>query len=267
MILSFDKPLLMGILNITPDSFYSKDWFSSGCLDLDGILSEINGMIGNGVDIIDIGAESSFGPASQILAEAEWERIEQVTDFFPKDPVVTSIDTWKAEVAEKALQKGAQMINDVTALRGDPRMVDVLMKYQPYVCLMYSAYDTPYAGREEKKYEDVIATISAFLKKQTDLLISRGFPKEKIIIDPGLGFFLSADPKVSWEVIDRLGELKTLGFPILIGPSMKSFLGGEIKDRLSMSLEAAKKCLENGASILRVHDISAHRLGLSYLLK
>lgn len=268
MMLSFDKPLLMGVLNITPDSFSDGGKF----VDAEGEVHEprlrerVLQMISEGADIIDVGAESTYGPQAQVSAAEEWRRLERVLKWivgtrrgaFLRSPFL-SIDTYKSEIAERALQKGAQMINDVTALRGDPRMIEVLVKYQPYVCLMYSAYDTPYAGREEKTYEDVIQTISEFLKKQTSLLIERGFPKEKIIIDPGLGFFLSADPKVSWEVIDRLDELKSMGFPILIGPSMKSFLGGEIKDRLQKSLEAAKKCLENGASILRVHHVKAHK--------
>src|SRR5690606_9918985 len=271
----------MGILNITPDSFSDGGKYFPTTNDEDGhpLLHEmVLQMIEDGADIIDIGAESTFGPQSQVTAEEEWGRLEPVLKlFFPEgenrysrrkkgevvEPrlrnVFVSIDTYKSEVAEKALQMGVSMINDVTALRGDSKMIDVLLKYQPSVCLMYSAYDTPYAGREEKKYDDVIQTISEFLKRQTDLLINRGFPYEKMIIDPGLGFFLSSDPEVSWEVIDRLDGLKSLGVPILIGPSMKAFLGGEIKDRLPKSLEAAKKCLEHGANILRVHHVKEHR--------
>jgi len=247
MRLSFDKPLLMSIVNVTPDSFYER-----------------GEKFPEGADIIDIGAESTFGPDSQVGAEEEWGRLKPILNsFFHSDrsggiPFI-SIDTWKSTVAERALQMGAHMINDVTALRGDPNMIEVLLKYQPYICLLYSAYETPYAGRENKHYDDVMATIKEFLRKQTDLLISRGFPREKIIIDPGLGFFLSTDPKYSWEVIERLSELKTLGFPILIGPSMKSFLGGEIKDRLPKTLEASKQCLRNGANILRVHHVKEHR--------
>lgn len=254
MALSFDKPLLMGILNITPDSFSDGGKF----LDHRKAQEQLQQLIEAGADILDVGAESTFGPEAQITAGEEWARLEPILSSVDFSKVIVSVDTWKAPVAKKALQLGVHMINDVTALRGDPGLIDVLLKYQPYVCLMHSAYSTPYAGRELKHYEDVMQTIVAFLQERTDLLISRGFPREKIIVDPGLGFFLSADPQVSWEVIDRLGELKALGFPILVGPSMKSFLGGEIQDRLPRTLEASQKCLANGANILRVHDVKEH---------
>lgn len=281
MKLSFDKPLLMGILNLTPDSFFDGGKSVQTIHELS--LQKIQKLIADGADIIDVGAESTFGPEAQVTAEEEWGRLEPAlslrvrcggrSNLIPPDVdcrgrpelrdslamTTISIDTWKASVAERALKMGVHMINDVTALRGDPVMIEVLLKYKPYVCLMYSAYDTPYAGRENKQYDDVMATITSFLKAQADLLINRGFPREKIIIDPGLGFFLSTDPKYSWEVIERLEELKPLGFPILVGPSMKSFLGGEIKDRLSRTLEASQKCLENGANILRVHHVKEHR--------
>ena len=260
MKLSFDHPLLMGILNITPDSFSDDGKF----VDVQTIVQRINQLREEGADIIDIGAESTFGPEAQVSTEEEWERLEPVlkslveTQDLAALPVI-SVDTWKADVAEKALQSGVQMINDVTALRGDPRLIEVLLRYEPYVCLMFSAYETSYAGREEKQYDDVIRTIREFLDERTQQLLRRGFPQEKIVIDPGLGFFLSSDPAVSWEVIERLEELTSLGFPVLIGPSMKSFLGGDIKDRLPKTLEASKKCLRYGASILRVHHVKEHR--------
>lgn len=278
MNLSFEKPLLMGILNITPDSFSDGGNF----LTSHEAIHRVKTLLQEGADIIDIGAESTFGPESQVTAEEEWRRLEPVLTALsmkdchsrlPPNPfdsfamTVLSLDTWKAEVAERGLKMGVRMINDVTALRGDPRMMEILMEYHPYVCLMYSAYETPYAGREHKQYEDVVETIKKFLGERTKELMNRGFPREKILIDPGLGFFLSADPKYSWEVIERLNELKELGFPILIGPSMKSFLGGEIKDRLPKSLEAAKKCLENGASVLRVHHVKEHQNMYNQLTK
>lgn len=251
MALSFDKPLLMGILNLTPDSFSDGGKFGN----VEIALKRINEMWQEGADIIDIGAESTFGPEAQVNAEEEWGRLMPTLSRIDYNKIFVSVDTWKAEVAGKALSLGVQMINDVTALRGDPKMIDVLLKYKPYVCLMFSAYESPYAGRENKQYDDVIRTIKEFLHEKAKELLDSGFPREKIIIDPGLGFFLSSDPNVSWEVIDRLSELKSLGFPILVGPSMKSFLGGEIKDRLPKSLDAAEMCLGNGVNILRVHQV------------
>ena len=252
--LNFSRPLLMGILNVTPDSFSDGGKFTSS----KEALEHVNQFIEDGADIIDIGAESTFGPESQITAEKEWKRLEPILTQIKYDEVFVSLDTYKSEVAENALKLGVQMINDVTALRGDDQMMDVLVKYQPYVCLMYSADETPYASRKNHQYDDVIQTLSDFLSKQSHLLLDRGFPKEKIILDPGLGFFLSSDPAVSWEVIDRLEEMKSLGFQILIGPSMKSFLGGNIEERGEKTLEASRKCLKNGADILRIHDVKSH---------
>ncbi len=256
MTIDFKKRLLMGILNITPDSFSDGAQF----IEEKEALRRIGEMLEEGADIIDIGAESTFGPESQISPEVEWERLKPVLTQIDYDRAFVSLDTSKAAVAEQGLKLGVQMINDVTALHGDESMIDVLLKYTPYICLMYSADKSPYATRTDHQYDDVIETVSQFLKKQADLLMRADFPQEKIIIDPGLGFFLSSDPAVSWEVIDRLKELRELGFPILIGPSMKSFLGGEIADRGPASVLAAQKCFENGASILRIHDVSAHRV-------
>jgi dihydropteroate synthase len=255
MNLNFSKPLLMGILNLTPDSFSDGGKYTKG----EDATLRIHKIIQDGADIIDIGAESTFGAEAQVTAEEEWNRLELVLSQIDFEQIFVSLDTSKADIAERGLKLGVQMINDVTALRGDKQMLNVLLKYEPYVCLMYSADETAYATRTNHHYDDVIQTVSDFLKKQSNLLIQAGFPQEKIIIDPGLGFFLSSDPAVSWEVIDRLGELKKLGFPILIGPSMKSFLGGEISDRGPASVDAAKKCIQNTANIVRVHDVKAHQ--------
>ncbi|MDP3975655.1 MAG: dihydropteroate synthase [bacterium] len=253
--LDFHKPLLMGILNLTPDSFSDGGKYG----DPQAALRHLQQLLDEGADMIDIGAESTFGPEAQVSADEEWSRLEPILSQIDFKRVFVSVDTHKAEVAEKALRVGVQMINDVTALRGDSHMIEVLLKHRPYVCLMFSAYNTPYAGREARQYDDVIKSIKIFLRAQTELLISAGFPRDRIILDPGLGFFLSSDPGPSWEVIDRLAELKELGFPILIGPSMKSFLGGEIRDRLPKSLEAGKKCLQNGANIIRMHEVGKYR--------
>lgn len=254
----------MGILNLTPDSFSDGGKFDGP----ESAISRFRQLIEDGADIIDIGAESSFGPEAQVTAEEEWGRLEPVlVSLRGRDdrgnllmiPMI-SIDTWKSDVAEKALQMGARMINDVTALRGDSRMVEVMVEYKPFICLMYSAHETPYAQKTVIQYPDVIETIRQFLLKQTNLLIDRGFPKEKIIIDPGLGYFISSDPKYSWEIIDRLEELQSLGFPILISPSMKSFLGGPIEARLQKTLGASEMCLAHGANILRVHHVREHKV-------
>ncbi len=261
-VLSFDKPILMGILNLTPDSFSDGGLF----FGVQKALDRIEEMTREGADIIDIGAQSTAGPETLVGEEVEWERLEPVLskiDYSKTMPngrqACISVDTFRASVAEKALKLGVQMMNDVTALRGDPRMIDVLLKFKPYVCLMHSSYITPYAGNQEKHFENVMLTIKLFLKSQADKLLEKGFPREKIIVDPGMGRFLSNDPTVSFEVIERLAELKSLEFPILVGPSRKGFLWGEMKDRDERTLEVSRKCLENGANILRIHDVKSHR--------
>lgn len=241
----------MGIVNLTPDSFSDGGVYGDPKKALNRILE----LQREGAGIIDIGAQSSAGPNARISATEEWQRLEPVLTRINYSKTFVSVDTFRAAVAEKALNLGVQMINDVTGLRGDPKMIEVLCRHQPYVCIMHSAYDTSYAGNEEKHFTDIMAVIKSFLKRQTQLLLTRGFPRDRIIIDPGLGRFLSNDPKVSFEVIDRLAELKELGFPILIGPSRKSFLGGAMKDRDKKTTDVCWKAVKNGANILRVHNV------------
>jgi len=253
--MNFDQPKIMGVLNATPDSFSDGGVFDS----MTNAKLRIANLIEEGADIIDIGGEST-GPGSKEVSEKEeLDRITPIIDHIAEnnlmDKVLFSIDTHKSEVAEYALQNGFQIVNDVTALRGDKAMLGVLMKYQPYVVLMYSKDNTARTTTNDIEYEDVIQTIKDFLKKQIDILLEAGFPKEKIIIDPGMGMFVSANPKYSFEIIERLSELKELGWPILIGVSRKSFLGGELEERDKPSAEWSLKAIKNGASIVRMHSV------------
>ncbi|MBU1935600.1 dihydropteroate synthase, partial [Patescibacteria group bacterium] len=179
------------------------------------------------------------------------------------EKVLFSIDTYKAPVAQYALENGFQIVNDVTALRGDPDMIDVLIRYQPYVVLMYSKDDTPRTTTEKVEYDDVIASIKTFLIGQIVDLIDAGFDEDKIIIDPGMGMFVSAEPKYSFEIIERLLELKQLGYPILVGVSRKSFLGGELEERDKPSVELSLKAIQNGASIVRMHAVEEMKKDLN----
>ena len=138
-------------------------------------------------------------------------------------------------------------------------MLEVLLTHQPYYALMYSAYDTPYAQKDPIEYPDVVKTIKTFLQDRVDLLLTAGFPREKIILDPGLGFFISSEARYSWEILERLDEIAAMGYPVLVGPSMKSFLGGEMSERREKTLEASRLALQHGASLLRVHHVPEHR--------
>lgn len=249
----------MGILNITPDSFSDGGKY----LDPDLAMEQVKSLMDQGVDIIDVGAEST-GPGSLDVAEAEeLKRLAPLLDRLLKSGLpsktVFSIDTYKASVAEAALKAGFKMVNDVTALRGDPDMINVLLRYKPYVVLMYSKDATPRTTREAVQYEDVIETIKTFLNDRVQMLLRAGFPKENIILDPGMGAFVSSDPKYSFEIIERLGELKELGYPLLVGVSRKSFLGGALGDRDEASVKWSLQALKNGAGIVRLHNVVLFR--------
>lgn len=248
-------PKIMGILNATPDSFSDGGRFNA----LELAKERIQQMIEEGAGIIDIGGESTGPGSKDVSTEEELARVKPIIDWVAEsgflDRAMFSIDTYKARVAEYALQSGFHVVNDVTALRGDPEIINVLLKYQPYVVLMYAKDPTPRTSSEAVEYKDVMATIIDFLQARADLLIQRGFPKEKIILDPGMGAFLSTNPKYSFEVIERLAELKTLGFPILVGVSRKGFLGGKLEDRDEASVEWSLKALQNGADVVRVHNV------------
>lgn len=252
----------MGILNVTPDSFSDGGINSS----IQQSAISIQQMLQAGADIIDIGGESTGPGSSDVPESEELARVKPVIDYISKNKLTEktlfSIDTYKSSVARYALEHGFGMVNDVTALRGDPNMIDVLLKYKPYVVLMHSKDSTPRTTRETIEYDDVIATIKTFLIERIATLVEAGFPEDRIIIDPGMGMFVSADPKYSFEIIERLSELKALGYPILVGVSRKSFLGGKLEERDKSSVEYSKKALENGASIVRVHDVSLMKQAL-----
>ena len=260
--MNFERPLIMGILNITPDSFSDGGKFDIPEKAWQGIQE----MILAGVDIIDIGGESTGPGSPDISAEEELRRIQPIIDRISQEDlterVTFSIDTYKASVAEYALENGFGMVNDVTALRGDPDMMGVLLKYQPYVVLMYSKDDHPRTTKEAVEYDDVVATIKSFLMERVATLIAEGFPEEKIILDPGMGAFISSIPDYSFEVINRLKELRLLDFPILVGISRKSCLGGQLEERDCPSVEWSLKAIQNGADIIRIHDVPAMRKAL-----
>lgn len=252
--MDFAKPKIMGILNITPDSF------SDGGLYISDFATVISRLISEGADIIDVGGEST-GPGSLYVSfMQEFDRVKPVIDYVYEnkltDRVLFSIDTYKSGIADYALRHGFKIVNDVTALRGDFKMADILVKYKPYVVLMYSKDNTPRTTTESVEYDDVIAAIKTFLSERVNVLLKAGFPKEKIIIDPGMGMFVSANPKYSFEIIERLRELKQLGYPILAGVSRKSFLGGKVEERDYASAGYSKKALQNGASIVRAHNVA-----------
>jgi len=277
--LSLDKPVVMGVLNVTPDSFSDGGKFNS----INSSVKRVGEMVEQGAKIIDIGGEST-GPGSKDVSVMEEIKrvvpvIESVRKKFPD--IFISIDTYKSEVVKAAYKAGADMVNDVTAGRGDPKMFSVVVKCKMPIVLMYSKDSSARTTRDKIQYEDVMRSVSSFLEGRVSEARAQGV--EQVIVDPGMGAFVSGEPKYSFEILRRLSELKSFGLPILIGASRKSFLGGAVgtecrisnteyreekegrvrnsqfgirySNRLEGSLACAVVAVMNGAKIIRAHDV------------
>lgn len=260
----------MGVLNITPDSFSDGGKFFS----VKKAVTHALKMIKDGADIIDVGGESS-GPGSKFVTKTEElcrvipiiKKINSYKLQATSYKLLISIDTYKAEVARQAIASGAKIVNDVTALRGDPEMARVIAESGVKIILMYSKDKTARTTRKKKHYKDVVGTVMKFLKSRIDFALKQGIKRSQIIIDPGMGAFISVIPKYSFEILTRLKEFKKFGLPILIGASNKSFLPGVIGERLTPTLIAHLIATQNGADIIRVHDVKAHRQMLNTMIK
>ncbi len=243
---------VMGVVNVTPDSF------SDGGLYLDAARAIAHGtaLEGDGAEILDIGGESTRPGAGAVPAEEELRRVIPVIDGLIAAGIRArlSIDTSKAAVASAALAAGATLVNDVTALRGDPGMAGVVADAGAGCCLMHMLGD-PRTMQDDPRYEDVVAEVKAFLENRMAFAIAAGIDERRILLDPGIGF--GKTPAHNFELIRRLDVLTSLGRPVLVGFSRKSSLrkltGSD--DLLGASIAAAVTAFERGASILRVHDV------------
>jgi dihydropteroate synthase len=249
-----NKKYCMGIINVTPDSFYSGSRVNE-----DELLKKVEEMIKDGVDIIDIGGESTRPGSDPVPLDEELRRvipaIENIRKYF--SDVVISVDTYKSKVAKEALEAGADIINDISACTFDTNMIEVLKKYNSPVVIMHIK-GTPKNMQDNPEYKDVVREITEFLRERIQFLESNGIESEKIIIDPGIGFGKKLEHNIS--IIRRLAELKQLKKPILIGLSRKSMIGmilGGIppEERLTGTIALHTIALMNGASIIRVHDV------------
>ena len=245
--------LIMGILNVTPDSFSDGGKF----IQLGKALSQVQYMENNGADIIDIGGESTRPGAVAVSLEEEINRTIPVIEAIRKiSNISISIDTYKSEVAEKALLAGADFINDISGLTFDSRMMEIMKKFDVPVVLMHIK-GIPRNMQTNPTYIDVIKDLLEFFSFQTQKALDFGIKKEQIIIDPGIGFGKQLND--NFILIRRLKEFSELGFPILIGPSRKSFIGLTLDSppeyRLEGTLAAVSAGILNGASIVRVHDV------------
>lgn len=248
-------PLIMGVVNVTPDSFYPGSRYQT----TDGIVDAIYQMRQAGADIIDLGAESTRPYAQSVTVEEEKQRllpiIERIRYEFPDLPL--SVDTYKAGTAEACLMAGVHIINDVSGFGWDNRMVEVLLQYQPGYILMHSL-DRPGTMQDNPYYGNVITEIMTYWQTKIDILIQNGFPRASIVLDPGIGFGKRCCHNM--EIIKNISTLKKIGYPLLIGLSRKRFLGEilGLKDpaeRLNATTVMHTWCLLQGADILRVHDI------------
>lgn len=250
-ILRVPPPWVMGILNVTPDSFSDGGKFAapeSGAAELERLRSI-------GADIIDIGAEATGPKSAPISADEEIRRLAPL--FAEPPPAFISIDTYKAATARFALERGARMINDVSALRADPEMTSAVSEHDAFLVMMFAkgSGPLPHANDEEVRFGDVVNDVAAFLLKRAELAMRAGVPERRIILDPGMGKFLSNDPKHSWEMLERFEELCAAvhPFPVLVGTSRKGFLGGKLADRDPISQTTAADAAKKGARIIRTH--------------
>jgi dihydropteroate synthase len=248
----FPRPSVMGVVNVTPDSF------SDGGVHLDpaAAAAAARRMVEEGAAIVDIGGESTRPGSDGVSADEELRRVVPVLDRLGGELAV-SIDTSKAAVARAALERGAILVNDVTALRGDPDLVDVVAGSGAYLCLMHMQ-GTPRTMQAEPRYDDVAVEVASFLEERIALAVAHGVAEERICVDPGIGFGKTVAHNL--ELVRRLDVVLALGRPVLVGFSRKSSLrrltGSD--DLLAASVAAAVAAFERGATILRVHDVKPH---------
>jgi dihydropteroate synthase len=245
----------MGVLNITPDSF------SDGGVHLASEHAIASGlrMLADGAAVLDIGGESTRPGSDGVSVDEELRRVLPVLEGLAGAP--TSIDTSKAEVARRALELGAELVNDVTALRGDPDLAGVVADAGVYICLMHMLGE-PRTMQLNPVYDDVVSDVKAFLEERLAFAVASGIREELIALDPGIGFGKTVEH--NFELVRRLDELVAIGRPLVIGFSRKSSLGRILGDpeaktgSLAASVGAAVASFERGATILRVHDVREH---------
>ena len=250
------RTLVMGILNVTPDSFFDG---GRSLLPNDAVR-RAGEMESEGADLIDIGGQSTRPGSDPVSEEEEWRRVGPVLEAMAaKARVPISIDTTRSAIARRAVRLGVRVINDVSGLRADPELARVAADSGAFLVVMHSRAN-PKTMQQSTHYDDLLGEVKQFLLAQTDVAMALGVRRDRLIIDPGLGF--AKTPQGSIELLRRLGELLDLGYPILSGPSRKSFLGwilGGIPadKRLEATLAAATLSAAAGARIVRVHDVRA----------
>ena len=253
--LNFETPIVMGILNVTPDSFYDGE----GSLPDEKFVEKGLSLLKSGCSILDVGGESTRPGAREVKVGEEIKRVVGVIKDIKKNSpsAIISVDTRKAIVAEKALQAGASIVNDISAGSFDKKMFDVVAKHKAGICLMHSQ-GLPENMQDKPYYENVLLDIYDYLEEKITEAESKGISREKIMIDPGIGFGKSYSHNM--EIVKKISLFLGLGCPLMIGLSRKSLIGEIISERLPAgrlvgSIAAMLKTLSNGVNIFRVHDV------------
>jgi dihydropteroate synthase len=245
----------MGVVNLTPDSFSDGGRFVS----VEDAVAVALDMLDAGAAVVDVGGESSRPGAASVPLEEELRRVVPVLELLEGRP--TSIDTTKAEVARRALALGAVLVNDITALRGDPELAGVVANAGASLCLMHMQGE-PRTMQDAPRYADVVDDVAAFLEERVGFAVAQGIPEEQICIDPGIGFGKTPDQNL--ELVRRLDRIAAIGPPVLVGLSRKSTFARALGDPQARratdaaSVGAAVAAFDRGASLFRVHDVRAH---------
>jgi dihydropteroate synthase len=261
---------LMGIVNVTPDSFSDGGHF----LDADAAVARARALVDQGADIVDIGGESTRPGAEPVPEAEELRRVLPVVERLAVGGLSAqiSVDTTKASVARAALDAGASLINDVSAFRADPEMAALVAQSGADCCLMHMLGE-PRTMQDDPRYDDVVDDVRAFLEERLEFAVREGVERERIMVDPGIGFGKTESHNL--ELLRRLSELLTLGAPIVIGTSRKGFLGRiaaraggmadplDAGDRLAGTIASNVLAYERGASVFRVHDVAPVREALA----
>jgi dihydropteroate synthase len=247
------SPKLMGVVNVTPDSFSDGGMF----LEPEAAIAHGEQLVRDGAEILDVGGESTRPGAEPVDVEVELARTQPVVADLEGLGYTVSIDTSKAAVAEAALDAGAEIVNDVTALRGDAEMAGLCAELGATVVLMHMP-GNPRTMQDDPKYGDVVEDIKAFLAGRIETALAAGVEEGRVWIDPGIGFGKTLEHNL--ELLRRLGELRELGRPLVIGASRKSFIGkidgSGVEERIGGSIAAATLAAAEGADVLRVHDVA-----------
>jgi dihydropteroate synthase len=246
---------VVGVVNVTPDSFSDGGHY----LRPEAASALALGFLDEGADLVDVGGESTRPGSEGISAGEELSRIEPVLESLRG--CLVSVDTSKAPVARRALELGAAMVNDVTALRGDPELAGVVADAGAYLCLMHMLGE-PRTMQDDPRYDDVVSEVKAFLEARLSVAVEAGIPEDHVCLDPGIGFGKTVEHNV--ELLARLDEIVAIGRPVLVGASRKRFLGRLLGDPdaltgpVSAGVAVAVLAYARGASLFRVHDVRQH---------